>query len=927
MLYGRDVERQLIETLLDGARSSRSGVLVIRGEAGIGKTALLEDAWSQASDMQVLSARGVEAESELPFAALHQLVWPALGHLDQVPPPQAAALRAALGLADGRGGHERFLVFAACLSLLAELAEQRPVLCVVDDAHWLDEASADALRFVARRLDAEAIVILFGAREGEQRTFEAAGLPSLQLAGLDAEAADAVLSRGAGLSAAPAVKDLLVEQSRGNPLALVELPSALTDDQLAGREPLPETLPMTRQLEHAFLSRARDLPRETQVLLLVAAADDSEDVALVANAAARLGAENSALDAAEDAGLVIVQGRRLEFRHPLVRSAVYDAATSVERREAHASLAAALSDDDGQADRRAWHLASSAIDPDHDVVRALDDAADRAEARNGHIAAAKALERAAELSVERDERGRRLTRAAGNLSLAGRDDAALLVANRADALVADPALKAELAHVRTLAAIRSGRPHDVVPVLVSAARELAPTDPARAIRLLIDAADAVWQGGDRAGYLEVAALAKTIAPPPGDDTSAIFVQSLEGFAALIEGRTDEGSALLGPVATWGESVEEPRHVVWASFAAQWLGDDRRWEALVDRAASLARDRGELGMLADTLGMRANQLALEQRLDESAVAATEALELAREIKAENLELYPRAAFAVIAAIRGADEEAERQARHVLDLSTRNGLRLRASTAVYALALADMGRGRWPESFERLGSMLDGGAGTLDPLVGPVIPDRIEAAARAARGKDAADALAAFEAWTGYSGARSARPRLEASRALVANGAEATERFEAALALADDARPFDLARIRLLYGEHLRRERKQTAARVQLRSAIDGFERLRADAWAERGRRELRATGEAARKRDPTTVSQLTPQELQVAKYVSEGLSNKEVAARLFLSPRTIDAHLRNVFAKLEITSRTQLARLSLGGAPAAFIALAAAVAAG
>jgi ATP/maltotriose-dependent transcriptional regulator MalT len=910
VLYGRDVERAQVGALLEAARASCSAALVLRGEAGIGKTALLEDTRERASDMHVLAARGVEAESELPFAALHQLVRPALGQLDQIPPPQATALRAALGLADGTG-QERFLVFAACLSLLSELAERRPVLCLVDDAHWLDEASADALRFVARRLDAEGIVMLFAAREGELQVFEAADLPSLELAGLGSEAAAELLARGAGVDAAPSVRDRIVERTRGNALALVELPAALTQDQLAGAEPLPETLPMTRELERVFLNRAQRLPDDTHRLLLVAAADDSEDVGIVTRAAASLGVSAAALDLAEQAGLVTVRGLRLEFRHPLVRSAVYEAATSSDRRAAHRALADALADDEEQADRRAWHLASSVLEYDEDAVRALDEAAARAEERNGHIAAAKALERAAELSVDLEGRARRLVRAARNLSHAGRDDQAVLLARRATPLAAEPALQAELAHVRTLAAIRRGRPRDVVSLLVQTSHEVEPDDPATAIQLLVDAADAVWQGGDRDGYLEITRLAATIAPPSGDDTSLAFSRSLAGFGAMIEGDTSEGVRLLGQVADWGAAAEDARHVVWASFGAQWLGDEKRWGALVDRAASLARERGELGILADALGMRAGQLAFEQRFDDASVAASEALQLTRELGAGNLELYPRAALAIVSAVQGRDDDAREQAEAVLELATVNGLRLRASTAVYALALVDLARSRWEEALERLDSLLQGESGALDPFVGFVFPDKIEAAVRASRLADAESAIPKFVTWIGYSRAPSAQARLVACRALLTSGDASTRNFEAALEHSGVTRPFDLARIRLLYGEHLRRERRRTESRAQLRAAVEGFERLRAAPWAERARAELRATGETARKRDPSTLTQLTPQELQVARFVAEGLSNKEVAAQLFLSPRTIDAHLRNVFAKLGITSRTQLARLSIG----------------
>ena len=905
MLYGRDAERAAIGALLDGARASRSAALVVRGEAGIGKSALLEDARERATDMHVLAARGVESESELPFAGLHQLIRPALDRMDGLPAPQATALRSALGL-EAAAGQERFLVFSACLSLLSELAERRPVLCLVDDAHWLDAASSDALQFVARRLDAEGIVLLFAARVSDVRGFEAADVPSLMLTGLDAEAAATLLNRG-GVEAAPLVRERLLAQTQGNALALVELPRGLTARQLSGEEPLPEALPMTRQLESVFHERVGRLPETTRLILLVAAADDSEDIALIGRAGERLGATAAALDVAEQAQLVSIHGTRVEFHHPLVRSAVYGAATSTERRAVHRALAEALTEDLEQADRRAWHLASCTLEHDEDVVKALDEAAGRAEERAGHVAAAKAFQRAAELSADSADRGRLMVRAARNLSLAGRDEDAVVLANQALPVVRQPALRAELAHVHALAAIRRGRPYEVVAVLVDAAVEVASIEPAKAIELLMDAADAVWNGGDRAEYLEITRLAATVVPAAGDETSSSIAHSLAGFAAMINGDTSEGVRLLGEVVAWGAAADEPRHVMWASYAAQWLGDEERFGALTDRAASLARQRGELGVLADTLGMRAGQLALKQRFDEASVAASEAVQLARELKADNLELYPLAALAIVSAVRGRDEEAREHAEAVLELATAKGLPLRASTAVYALALVDLGRARWADALDRLDSLLEAESGALDPMVGPIFADKIEAAVRASRPDDARAALPLFGAWVGYSGSPSAQPRLAACRALLAEGEEATEHFEEALRLGGDARPFDFARIQLLYGEHLRRARRRTDARIHLRAALAALERLRAEPWAERARAELRASGETARKRDPSTFAELTPQELQIARFVADGSSNKEVAAQLFLSPRTVEYHLRKVFMKLGISSRSELIR--------------------
>lgn len=652
------------------------------------------------------------------------------------------------------------------------------------------------------------------------------------------------------------------------------------------------------------------LPEEARRVLLVAAADDSEDVGVVSGAGRALGLDPRALDAAEEAGLVLVRGTRLEFRHPLVRSAVYGAATSGERRDAHRALAAALADDPKRVDRRAWHLASSALRHDMHAIRALDEAAERAEERAGHIAAARALVRAAELSADPLARGRRLVRAASNLSLAGRNEQAVLRASQAAPLVDEPALRAELAHVLALAATRNGRPYEVVSLAVEAAREVAPIDPAKAVDVLMEASIAAWQGGELGTYLEIARLGASVVPPVEDEASAVIVRSFKGFAAMLDGDTSRGVGLLHEVVAWASAASEPLHTLWASFAATWLGDSARFGALLDRTAALARERGDVGTLTEALGLQAVRLAFEQRFDEASVAASEAVQLAHELGAENLELLPRAALAIVSAVQGRDEEARRHGEDVLARATAKGLRLRASTAVYALALVELGRARWLDALKRLDSLIEGESSALDPVVAATIPDKIEAAVRSGKHEDARAALPLFEAQAGYSGAPSAQPRLAACRALLADGAQATEHFEEALRLGADARPFDLPRIRLLYGEHLRRLRRRSDARIQLRAAIDAFERLGAEPWAERARVELRATGETARKRDPSTLSQLTPQELQVARFVATGLTNKEIAAQLFLSTRTIDSHVRNVFSKLGVSSRTQLARLPL-----------------
>jgi DNA-binding CsgD family transcriptional regulator len=910
MLYGRAAERAQIAGLLDAARASRSSALLLLGEPGVGKTALLDHAREQAAGMHVLVARGVKSEAELPFAALHQLIRPALGLIDTLPAPQANALRSALGLGDGAPGAQgRFLTYSACLSLLSELAEQRPILALIDDAHWLDTASADAFLFVARRLDSEGIAMLFAAREDELRPEEAEGVPTLAVDGLDDEAAAALLDSAAA-NAAPAVRARLLRQTRGNPLALVELPAALSEAQLLGEEPVEATLPMTSQLESVFHERAGRLPPETQRLLLLAAADDSEETAVIHRAGARLGVDPAALDSAERAGLLAIDGNRLDFRHPLVRSAVYGAATDSERRAAHRALADSLAGDEAHADRWAWQLAAATIGQEDRAVDALEQAAARAEGRGGPLTAARALRRAAELSSDPARRGGQLARAAWLTSLAGRDDQATTLARQAAPFVAAPQLRARLAEVHGLASIRIGRPHDAVGPLVAAARENASDAPATALGLLMLASSAAWHGGDREAYAAIARSARELEVPPADARAEFIRRALTGYAAMIEGDTNIGSDLLRETIAWGGTSEEPLLVYWSAWGTLWLGDDAAFDHLVGRAADLARARGEIGTLTYALGTLAAQLALRQRFDDALVPATEALGFARELAAQNLELIPRGAIAIVAAVRGQEADARRHAEEVLAAAIANGTPLRASFAVYALALLELGAARWDEAHARLDAHLQGQAGALDPITVAMLPDAIEAAVRAGRRERAKDTLAVLEDWAGRA-PPAALVRLSSARALLSEGAEATAHHEAALARRTDALPFDLARAQLLYGEHLRRERRRVDARAALRQALESFERLEAEPWAERARTELRASGETARKREDGAPDRLTPQELQVARLVGEGRSNKDVAAQLFLSPRTIDAHLRNVFSKLGISSRTQLARLPLG----------------
>jgi DNA-binding CsgD family transcriptional regulator len=931
VLYGRDAERSIIGGLLEGARESRSGVLVIRGEAGVGKSALLEDARERAAGMRVLGCSGVEAESALPFAALHQLLRPVLRHLETVPRLQAKALEAALGLGAGRGD-DRFLVFLAVLSLLAEAADRRPLLCLVDDAHWLDDASADALVFVARRLEAEGIVLLFAAREGEARPFDAPALAELRLAGLDADAAAALLDRHAGIALSPETRARLVEATGGHPLALLELPSTLSEAQLAGGEPLLTPLPVSARLERAFLARVRDLPEETQTLLLVAAADDTSQLSTVLRAAARLDVGAEALDAAEEAGLATLRGAVLELRHPLVRSAVYQGAPLSRRQAVHRALASVL-EGDAAADRRAWHRAVASVGPDPAVVGELEQAAVRARRRSGFVAASLTYERAAALTPEESERVRLLTAAAETAWFGGRLERTRMLLERARPFAWEPLQRADIDRYLGLVELTGGVPAEACRLLVRSAAVVAPVDGARALQLLNLASVAAVYADDGAAAVSIAELAREV--DVGDTAFArALVALLVGLGAFYEGDLPRAAASLRSALSLEAELEndavDARRValLFGGRAAMFLGDDEAARRSAELAAAQARAEGALGLLTPILSRLALFELWAGRWPAASANAREGLRLAREIGQHDLVAYQLVLLALIAAHRGEEDECRSLAAQGHQLASARRFTLVASLANWALVLLELELGRAEEAFLRAREI------SATPVVFFAGLDRIEAAVRAGEHATAHDWLGSYEPWAGRAGAAWARAGAAWARAVAFHGRallagedeQGARLFEAALdSHAQAARPFDRARTELAFGELLRRARRPRDARQHLRAALDGFEALGAELWAERARVELRASGQTARRRVAAARDQLTEQELQIAHFVAQGLSNREVAAQLFLSPRTIAAHLRNIFRKLGISSRTELARLHLesvrasaGAAPGAAV---------
>jgi DNA-binding CsgD family transcriptional regulator len=908
VIYGRDPERSRIGELLDGARASRSAVLVILGQPGVGKSALLEDAREQAAGMRVLSGSGIESEAHLPFAALHQIFRPVLDLVENLPGPQATAIRGALGMSAG-GGDDRFLISLAALSLLAEAAEHQPLLCLVDDAHWLDDASADALAFAARRLEAEGVVMLFAARESEIRRFEAPGLPELRVDGLDPTAAGTLIDQREGFALSPEVRDRLVAESEGNPLALLELSSALSEAQLSGAEPLLAPIPVSIRVEHAFLARVHQLPEETQTLLLVAAADDTGELATVLQAAARLGAGADALDAAEHAGLAQVRETQLELRHPLVRSAVYQGATLSKRQAVHRALASVL-EGEADADRRAWHRAAASLEPDPSVVEDLEQAAQRARGRSGFAAASLAFERAAALTPDEHQRVRQLTAAAENAWLAGRFERAVALLERARPLAGTTIERAEIARYRGLVELTRGQPADAYGVLMEAATNVAPIDGERALALLNLASVTAAVAGDSDANIAIGKVVRELAV---DETpfAGMLTQLLLGLGAHSELDFDRAAASLRSAFAFEEQLREAalaEHVavLFAARAALYLGDDQAAYRRYREAADKARASGLVGGLTQNLGILITAEVWAGRWDSAWAMAQEGLRLGRETGQDHLAAQMVVLLALVAALRGEEDECRALAGQANEVASTRGLRLVADVASWALLLLELGLGRPEEPLTRTRDI----SGTLVVFWSAL--DRIEAAVRVDDHTTAGAWLASFEPWADATAAPWARAVALHCRALLCEDESETERlFVAALDMHEQAtRPFERARTELAFGEFLRRTRQRVAAREHLRAALDRFERLGATPWAERARAELRASGERARRRVPTTRGDLTAQELQIAHFVSDGLSNKEVAAQLFLSPRTIDFHLRNVFRKLGISSRTQLARLEL-----------------
>ena len=903
MLHGREPDCAALRELLDAARLSRSAALVIRGEPGVGKTALLEYAAEHAAGLRVLRGTGVQSEVTLPFAALHQLLYPVLDQLPAFPAPQSAALGAAFGLNPGRSD-DPFLVAVAVLTLVSEVSAGKGLLCLVDDAQWLDRPSADALIFVARRLDAEGVVLLFGARDDDQRNFTAAGLPELRLAGLEPVAAAALLHETApGL--ADRVRDQLVTRTTGNPLALLELPAMLTAAQRAGIAALPEPLPLGRSVERIFAERVSQLSPAAQHLLLVGAAEETGDLATVLRAAAAQGSGLAALEEAERAGLISVQNGRLQFRHPLVRSAVYQHATFSSRQDVHRNLAKILGGTE-DVDRRAWHLAAAAVEPNESVAAELENSADRARRRSGTGAAADALERSAQLTSDRGERGRRLTAAAQDAWLAGQRDRAATLLATAEQLVEDPAQRARVMQLGGLFELRRGMPDKAYRLLVDSAAAFAESDPHTALETLVLAGEAAAFIGTPALSAEVGALAAAIRAGDAPE-NRLMVALLGGLARALGGDPAGGTAMLREVVVGAQRIDEPAQLLWAGRAALYLGELDAARTLYERGADQARLSGAVGMLAIVLDRLAWTDAIAGRPVAAEANAEEGMKLAGELGLD--ASVALGSLAPVCAMRGDEDGCRAAAERAYSLAETRRMRIVSAAADWALGLLELGLGRPTDALQHLLALT--GAGGHPGILLWAAPDLVEAAVRAGQPDRCSAVLERFEAWVTGSGLPVPAAALARCKGLLADADAAMDHFDAALRHDHSAqRPFERARNELALGEAMRRQRRRSEARTHLRNALEVFEKLGTAPWAERARAELRASGETARKHDPSTFDQLTPQEVRIALFASRGASNPDIAAKLFLSRRTVEYHLHKVFTKLGVTSRAELTTVDL-----------------
>lgn len=898
-MVGRERERQVIERSLASARSGASAVLALRGEPGIGKSELLDFAGSRAGGLAILRARGVEAESRLPFAGLSELLRPVLGALGEIPAPQARALEGALALRQAREV-DRFAVAVATLSLLAASAERRPLLLLIDDAHLLDPASADALRFALRRLLAEPLAALLAVRSGERSLLDGSDIDVLELAGLEAAEAVELLH-----SSPPALVARLHAETAGNPLALLEL------REEAGSSPPGTPMQVSTRISRAFARRADALPQAARTLLLLAAASSSRDLSTIERAAAALRMDVSELAPAEQQGLVRIAEGTVEFRHPLARSAIYSEAPALERRAAHRALARALAG--GDQDERAWQLALAAGGTDAQASAELESAAGRARLRGAHAVAASALERAATLAPVGEDRARLLLQAAHAAWQGNQPERARALIARVELHAAQVRLQLQADTLKARIALRCGPVGDGVLELARSAERVQGEDPELAISLLAEAVEGSFCAGGAQLMAELARRAVALLTTGSSARARFLAYMAAGMAGVFAGHQR------------GEGIEEVREAValaegdaqlrgdpelspWLTVGPLWLREAAAGARLLEQAQA-ARDRASLALLPGLLNRVARHQAANDSWARARVGYDEAQRLARESGQRRELAAALAGVCWVEAREGRQQECRAHAGEALELCDSLGLRLYETWALRGLAELALAQGEMPAARELYGRTrarlheLAIADVDLDPA-----PELVACMLRL--GESGAGALAEeFASAAQRKGQPWSLARARRAQALVAHEqSRAVELFQEALTLHEAAAEnYETACTRLAYGARLRRARMRVAAREHLRLALESFERLGARPWAEAARSELAATGEHARRRDPSTLDELTSQELQIARLLVDGRTTREAAAALFLSPKTIEYHLRSVYRKLGVKSRPDLAR--------------------
>ena len=903
-LLDRDTERRALEGLVAGARAGQSRVLVLRGEAGVGKSALLGHLSAAAQGCRVIRAAGVESEMELAFAGLHALCAPLLGTSRHLPDPQRGALNTAFGLGAGPPP-DRFLVGLAVLSLLAEVAETEPLLCVLDDAQWLDRVSLQTLAFVARRLLAERVALVFALRSADEQ-HALAGLPELVVGGLDHADARVLLEATIPGPLDSRVRDRILAEARGNPLALLELPRGEPPAAVAGGFGLPSGLPLATRIEQGFAGRFAPLPEQTRRLLLAAAAEPVGDVSLLWRAADRLKIAPSAVAPAEAAGLVEL-GLRVRFRHPLARSSVYGSASPEDKRDIHRVLAE-VTDAESDPDRRAWHRAHAVVGADEEVACELERSAERARARGGVAAAAAFLQRAAELTPDPAGRGARALAAAQAKFQSAAPEAALGLLEVADLCPLNDLQRARRARLNAEITFALRRGRDAPPLLLDAAARLAALDPAAARDTYVEAIGAAMFASRLyadSAVRKTAEAARRAPAPPQPPRSADLI--LDGMAAWFTEPPSVGApplqralqafrdaALEGHEATMRWLLLYPVFLPVTLFA---LWDDEAFHELATRAVRLARRTGALSMLPVALV----QLSGVHIYGGDFAAASVAVQEAEAIAQATGNTGSVNGAVVLAAWRGAEAEGSALITAAVESATARGEGFALAMAGYARSVLYNGLARYEAAIEAAQRGIE-----QDPHIAWSLAELVEAATRCGKPQIAAAALPRLEERALAADTDWALGVLARSRALVCEGDVAHALYlEAIDRLARTRIRVELARAHLLYGEWLRRIGQRADARKQLRVAHEMLSTIGAEAFAERARRELLATGETARKRAPDARDSLTAQEAQIARLAADGQTNPEIGAQLFLSPRTVEYHLRKVFGKLGVSSRKEL----------------------